>query len=59
MPFTVLHYGNLNILTLTSTVHNIWRNIVIFFTILCLIMVIYTFSEEAELDGSTGKQDMA
>ena len=35
------------------------RNIVVFFTILSLIIVIYTFSEEAELDGSTGKQDMA
>ena len=59
MPFAVLHYGNLNILTLTSNVQKIWSNIVIFFTILSLIIVIYTFSEEAELDGSTGKQDMA
>ena len=61
MPFAVLHYGNLNILTLTSNVQKISRNIVIFFTILSLIIVIYTFSEEeeAELDGSTGKQDMA
>ena len=35
------------------------RNIAVLFTILGLIIVICTFSEEAELDGSTGKQDMA
>ena len=35
------------------------RNIVVFFTILSRIIVIYTFSDEAEIDVSTGKQDMA
>ena len=27
--------------------------------LLFIIIIIYNFSEEAELDGSTGKQDMA
>ena len=52
LPNAVVH------LNLTCAVHKIEWNIVIDFTILILMIALYTFSEEAELNGSTGKQDM-
>ena len=58
MLFCFLHNAVVH-LNLTCAVHKILQNTVIDFTTLILMIALYTFSEEPELNCSTGKEKMA